>query len=686
MRIADRVAGIVLLFLVQLPYCTVLYSQDTDSAGYLPAKELDEVVVTAARRSESLSRIAYNTTVLGRKELSLFPAHSFDDIFSMVAGINQDRKNGIFSGSQNTMNMMGTTGGQQGRVLVLEDGIPLNVSDNGEVNWNRFDLADFSQIEIIKGPASSLYGSNAMGGIINLVSRIPQKPFELNTRLSYGSYNTAMARVDLSGKPGRFYWKAGLNYNRSDGYIMPPDSLRDSTDAPTFLYETGIRLKTGYMISKFLKLEASYCFYDDRHGYGLKIFDDQGGYSSHRTHFSRLGLQYDNYKWFFNLNFFYQQENYAKLIEKLKGTAYSALDVRSERGDGGMLAFLGKKTDHYVISAGADLRTGSTTGIDDYRTSTDIVNNRGRIVQLSSYVHVETNLTGNKLKMAGSLNYTMVSLQDAAFSIENPTDETSYMANFAQAFSDTLWSAFNPSVSLKYSPFKNLSFLGIYSHGFRAPTIDDLTRSGMMSIGFKEASPLLRPEKINHYQLTVNARIFHSLFIAGAAWYSSGIDYIYYIDTGETLFNGKRKVYRKDNINQIEAIGADLTLKWNPYEWIQAYANLSLNRSVIHKNEILEGKRLSYTPGHMEGLGIITDNKYVGGSVNWVYRGEQYMDDLNESPIPAHGIISLTINKTLATHFKVSVTLQNLSDKQYLFDGRNLTLGRFISAGFELMF
>ena len=675
-----------LILLIPLLICNSLFSQVADTATFIPAKELEEIIVTTTRRSEFLSNIAYNTTILGPKEMEFCPAHNLDDIFTMVAGINQDRKNGIFSGSKNTLNLMGITGGEQGRVLVLEDGIPVNISDNGEVNWNRFDLSDYSRIEILKGPASSLYGSNAMGGIINMVSSTPQKPFQLKTRLSYGSYNTAMARVDLSGKQDRFFWKATLNYNRGDGYIMPPDSLRDSTDIATFVYESGIRLKTGYRVNEYLALEAAYAFYDDKHGYGLQISDDKGGYSSHKTHFSRLGVNYDDQKWFFNLSFFYQQEDYSKFIEKLKGAVYTAIDARSDRGDGGVLALAGKKTEHYVISAGADLRTGSTSGADVYRTSSDVVNNEGKMYQLSSYIQAESNLAGNRLKLSGSLNYSLVSLRAASFSLENPTVETSYMADFAGKFKDTLWSAFNPSISLKFSPTQNLSFRVIYSHGFRTPTIDDLTRSGMISIGFKEASPLLKPEKINHYQLAVHTRIVPSIFVSTAIYYSSGIDYIYYIETGETLFNGKRKVFRKANINEVEAIGAEISIQWKPVEWIRGYANLSLNRSVIHKNEMLEGKTLSYSPGHMEGMGIITENKLLDGAITLIYNGKQYMDDQNTSSIPAYGTVNLFLSKTLADHYKLYVTIQNLFNKRYLFDGRDLTLGRFVSAGFELTF
>jgi iron complex outermembrane recepter protein len=674
---------VIIPLIFMLP-CIPAWSQDVDTSSYAQPKELEEITVTATRKNENLSQIAYNTTVLNQKEMQSLPVYNLDDVFTTVAGMNQDRKNGIFSGSKNTVNLMGITGGEQGRVLVLEDGIPVNGSDNGEVNWNRFCLSDFSRIEIIKGSASSLYGSNAMGGIINLVSALPQKPFELNAGLSYGSYNTVMSNVSLAGKKGRFYWKAAANYNRSDGTIMPPDSLRDSTDVATFLSEGGARLKAGYRVNDYLTVDASYSFYDDKHGDGTKILDEEGSYSRHKTHVGRLGTNFDNQKWFFNLNLFIQKEDYGKLIEKLKGTTYTAIDVTSERSDAGLLTYAGKRFRAFTVSLGADLRTGSTKGADVYRTSADIVKNQGTLTQFSSHIHAESNFFDNRLALAGALYYSIASLHDASFMIENPTSETSYMNEFAGALSDTIWSALSPSLSLLYRPVENVNLRLIYSHGFRAPTIDDLTRSGMVNIGFKEANPFLRPEKINNVQLNLNTQINPSLFASADVYYLSGSNYIYYLETGETIFNGKKKVYRKENLNEVQAIGGDLTLKWKPVDWIRAYANLNLNQSVIRKNESLEGKFLTYSPGHMEGFGIITENKIVDGAIHFAYKGKQFMDDLNESPIPAYGIVNLLFSKKFADHFKVSLTVQNLLNKTYLYDGHNLTLGRFISGSLEL--
>jgi iron complex outermembrane recepter protein len=675
-----------IILLIFLLIISNLKAQDSDTIRSIPGKELDEVIVTATRRAEPLSHLAYNITVVGEAEMTTFPTSNFDDIFNRVAGSNQDRKNGIFTGSKTTINLSGITGGEQGRVLVLEDGVPLNIADNGEVNWNRLDLSDYSRIEIIKGPASNLYGSNAMGGIINLVSALPVKPLQLKANLSYGSFNTAKAKLDLSGNQGRFYWKTALIFHRSDGYIMPPDSLRDSTDIPTSLYESGIRARVGYHVNKNLNLDASYSFYDDKHGYGIKIEDPRGGFTSHRTHFGRAGIAFDNGRSFGNINLFYQLEDYYKLIERLRDTLYTAIDVNSKRVDAGLLTYGGRRFESFLVSLGADLRTGSTIGADNYLTSSDVVNNQGTISQFSTYFLAEYDLIHEKLKLSGSLNYSLVALTDANFSLQDATSETAYMANFEESFHDTLWSALNPSFSLKYNPAQYLNILLSYSHGFRTPTIDDLSRSGMINIGFKEANPLLKPEQIDYYQFVVKVRPVNTLFISSTTYYSKGNDYIYYRATGETLFGGRRMVYRKENISELESLGFELSMDWQAAEWLSAYANLLINQSVILSNEVLQGKTLSYSPHQIGGLGIKTVNRFLDGELNAQFIGEQFIDDENTSSIPAHALVNFQLTKILATHYKFSFTVQNLFDKTYLFDGRNLTLGRFMSAGVEFIF
>ena len=127
------------------------------------------------------------------------PAQSVDDILSMLSGVNTTRSDGI-SNMHTNVSIRGLAGDEQGRTLVLFDGIPINTSDEGSVNWNSIHIDNVQRIEVFKGPGSSLYGNSAMGGVINIISKRPVSPFSLNTSGSYGSLNTWKTDLGLSSR------------------------------------------------------------------------------------------------------------------------------------------------------------------------------------------------------------------------------------------------------------------------------------------------------------------------------------------------------------------------------------------------------------------------------------------------------------------------------------------------------
>jgi outer membrane receptor protein involved in Fe transport len=208
----------------------------------------------------------------------------------------------------------------------------------------------------------------------------------------------------------------------------------------------------------------------------------------------------------------------------------------------------------------------------------------------------------------------------------------------------------------------------------------------MINIGFKEANPSLLPERIDHYALAARYQPVSHFTISGAISYSMGNDYIYYTETGETLFGGRRKVYQRTNLNKVEAIAGELSVEWQPAMWLRVHASTLLNQSIIVSNAVLQGKSLAYAPGHIEAIGIITENNIVNASATIIYKGEQYMDDENSTSIPAQAIVNLKLYRVFVKHYRLSFTAQNLFDVTYLTDGFNLSLGRFLSAGVEVIF
>ncbi len=132
---------------------------------------MEQVVITAARRLQNVQDVPTSIAVVSAQELAQRAVVSVDDALRHVSGVNM---------MQDQVNIRGSTGYSRGvgsRVLLLIDGLPYLTGDTGEITWETLPLHEIDRIEVVKGAGSALYGSSALGGVINLVTKgIPDEP------------------------------------------------------------------------------------------------------------------------------------------------------------------------------------------------------------------------------------------------------------------------------------------------------------------------------------------------------------------------------------------------------------------------------------------------------------------------------------------------------------------------------
>lgn len=194
--------GIVCLVLA----CTTasVRAQQKDTAF----AQLDEVVVTATRSERKLSNVAVPVTVVGQKAIQQSGALRLNNILQEQAGLYIT--NGFGSGVQ-------VQGMSPDYVLILVDGEPLVGRNGGVLDLNRIAVNNIKKIEIVKGPSSSLYGSEAMGGVINIITQNPSHG-KLDASLRYGRFQTIDANLSASARHKGFSIAAFGNRNSSDGF------------------------------------------------------------------------------------------------------------------------------------------------------------------------------------------------------------------------------------------------------------------------------------------------------------------------------------------------------------------------------------------------------------------------------------------------------------------------------------
>jgi iron complex outermembrane receptor protein len=179
------------------------------------------ITVTGTRTATELDRSPVSTSLVTREEAETRNVFEVDQILSLIEGVNGARGKGP-ADSDFGIGLRGFSGSTQSRTLILLDGQPLNNAYIGAVNWSLLPVSEVERVEVARGPFSSLYGGNAMGGVINLITR-PSERRHLELFGQYGSMDTANYTVHATD---RWFRKLGVvfGYQRyqSGGYYDQP--------------------------------------------------------------------------------------------------------------------------------------------------------------------------------------------------------------------------------------------------------------------------------------------------------------------------------------------------------------------------------------------------------------------------------------------------------------------------------
>ena len=661
--------------LFSVPFATSLQAQQPAVDTTL---RLQEVIVTGSRAKRPLTKSPGSIDIVSPVILHNSPAQSVDDILSMLSGVNTTRSDGM-STMHTNVSIRGLAGDEQGRTLVLFDGIPLNTSDEGSVNWNSIHVDNIQRIEVFKGPGSSLYGNNAMGGVINIISKKPISPFSLNAAGSYGSLNTWKSNLGLSSRISKqlAFFLSGY-YNQSDGFNNIPDSLRSTPDysVARFMKEGGVYGKILFTPAPLFNVDIAYDLYQDKRGEGEKIKAPEGEYR-HFNHHRTQGRFYGAKKHFsYNLALYFQRQDYFKLDERLKGEAYQHFDVKSDRGDWGAILHLRFTGKHNDFAVGGEFKNGSIDGGDHYVTSSDVVLNKGTMNIFSVFLQDELSFLHDKFWLQLAIRYDNALFHKGWFEAkgENVTDFNNYNGQLKS----NRWEHFSPRAALRYNPHRSISLYLSYSQGFRASILDDLCRSGWMWVGPKIANPDLGPEQIDNYEIGGTFRLVKNFSISPSFYYAKGKDFLYYIATGEKLW-GKRDIFQRQNISKVEVKGLETDIDYHPAQGWNININYSYNDPRIkefREKPELNDKRLTYAPKHQVKGSILWTGRIVDLMVRGRYKTKQYTSEDNSTSIPGFSVWDAQVSKWLFRH-----TLYVGGEIINIFDNRHMNTKDYMSAG-----
>jgi len=208
-------------------------------------------IVSTSKTTQSIKNTTSNVTVITADDIEEKGYQTVAQAIEQQAGMIISRSGGI-----GQLTSIFTRGMNSGQTLVLLDGMRLNdpSSPNGAAQLETLTTSNIQQIEIIKGGSSSIWGSNASAGVINIITKKPQNGTHGSLALSYGSYNTKGADADLSYKDEKLTAQVLSSYLKTDGFsaLSPRDAESDSYKNKSY------NLKFAYSFNENNKLELSY--------------------------------------------------------------------------------------------------------------------------------------------------------------------------------------------------------------------------------------------------------------------------------------------------------------------------------------------------------------------------------------------------------------------------------------------
>ena len=214
---------------------------------------IDEVVITGSKTSVNRNNVPLTVSVVSKEKIENSSESALLPVLSeQVPGLFVTQRGitgfGVSTGSAGQISLRGIGGSPNTQVLILLNGNPQFMGIMGHPLPDAYEASDVEKVEVIRGPASTLYGTNAMGGAINIITKEQKEDgFKANARIMYGSYNTQKYMANGGFKKNGFNVFASFNHDQTNGH-------RDSSD---FKINNGY-FRLGYDINDHFKINADF--------------------------------------------------------------------------------------------------------------------------------------------------------------------------------------------------------------------------------------------------------------------------------------------------------------------------------------------------------------------------------------------------------------------------------------------
>jgi outer membrane receptor protein involved in Fe transport len=639
-----------------------------------PQTVSEAITVTATRTPTRLSDAPSSVVVVSAAELASAPQATIDDTLRQVPGFTLFRRSGSRTANPTsqgvTLRGVGASGAS--RAVVIDDGVPLNDPFGGWVYWGRVAGAALSQVEVLRGGGADLYGSAAIGGVINLVRRPAAGSPSLLVEGSTAGEETSI--LTLFSSMSRGAWSAVFSGELFDtaGYILVPSDERGAVDraADAGHHSGDLTLSHGSGDGVRAFLRGSY--FDEARNNGSPAQTNDtvirqlvggidspllGGFTILRAYGSR-----QLYDQTFSAIAADRQSERLTILQRVPVTS-AGTNGQWSRSLGDRDSVIGGVELHEVSGSSDEQQLGAK--------GTTFVSSRGRQRSESAWLE-------DLYVVSTRLNITAVVRGDRwqNFDASRLTAPPSPAAAVVDDLASRSATAVTPRLSVVYTPWERVVTTASFYRGFRAPTLNELYRSFRVGNVVTESNESLGPENLQGIEAGVRLASADGRYAVRSTLFSMTTDSTI---ANVTLSSTPALITRqRQNIGSSRSRGVELDadLRLAP-QWVASAGYLLSDARITSSPESpqLEGLRIPQVarnqvsvqlrrlasddaslPSILRGLTVAVDGRWSSS---------QFDDDLNQLPLGSFFVADAFLARQIAPTVDLTLAGENLFGRHY---------------------
>ncbi len=588
---------------------------------------LKEVVVTGSNEATAVNLLPYSVSIIGEDRLeSTGSTQILSAVSGMVPSLFVSQRSifgfGVSNGGSGHIKLRGVGGDRASAVLMMVDGQPQFAGIYSHHIADFYDKEYVERVEVLRGPGSVLYGSNAMAGAINVITKQPSKHGVRTTISSqYGSYNTWLSTITNITRFGRFSSLASLSYNRTDGTAKNFDFKQaDGYLKAGYDFFDHWKSCIDYTMMNFKGNDPIYPKLSDPESTDIYHQDITRGEVSvsalnHYTSTDGLARVYYSY----GNHFIDDPRHFHSKDDRLGVLIYQ--NFRPWKGSAATIGF------DFDVYSGEIPVSGGTPHTEGSKSTMS----RKRINEYSPYITLSQSFANGTVNINGGLR----------------------MAN-----SDMFGTQWIPQIGFAVNPGQAFTIKGNLAKGYRNPSFRELYL-------YRMANPDLRPEKMMNYEVSLGKGFSRYLNIEVTAYYSKGDNLIQTVDN------------KNENTGRFINKGIEVSASSHPLDNLHLHASYSyLHTSLAGltgapKNQYYLG--MEWSP--LTPLKVAVDMKGTGGL---------YVSD--DMPHQNYVLFNLKATYEICRYVALFTRLENITDTRYTINRGYEMPGFTAMGGFKVAF